>query len=58
MHLMMQLSLSLSLSLSPRYSLFSPMPDEEMEDFNPLATINWFIKFVDYLILVALEVCK
>ena len=39
-----------------RLSLFSPVTDEEVDDFNPLTTINLFIKYVDYLVTIGLEV--
>lgn len=37
-------------------SLFSTVTEEDAEDFNPLITIRLFIKYVDHLILIALEV--
>ena len=39
-----------------RLSLFSPVTDDEVDDFNPLTTINLFIKYVDYLVTIGLEV--
>ena len=39
-----------------RVSLFSSDAEEDVEDFNPLATIRLFIKYVDHLIIIALEV--
>jgi centromere protein I len=38
-----------------RLSLFSPVTDDEVDDFNPLTTINLFIKYVDYLVTIGLE---
>ena len=32
------------------------MSDEDVDDFNPLNTIRLFVKYVDHLIITALEV--
>ena len=44
------------ISLVRRLSLFSPVSEEEEDDFNPLETVGLFVKYVDHLIVAALEV--
>ena len=45
------------LSLSPDRRIFSfSREEEEQEDFDPLLTMKMVVKYVDHLILIALEV--
>ena len=46
---------NVSITFISRLSLFPPIPKDEL-DFNPFTTINLFIKYVDHLIVIGLEV--